>query len=563
MKFSQKRSNPEVMRYGIPKKRRIVDILQPEAFYPVEGNENVSKSASPILIGTKQVVPTKTAQRGLVRKKPHLGNSSSIRSKAADVSKQSLTLSRRTKFNTSKSMLPSFRLPQEEELLREGSGNVMLSDGSTIIREAGSLSAAPAFSTTAHVEYTGTTGVTTGPELPLSTTVLGNLIIDNSGDVTLDADVTVNDSLIFRNGDVITGDNKLTIPLGGVYTGDGDLVGNGQATFAVGTGESGDFNLLGLTIGSSTDDLGNVTVERMAGDAAIVTVGANSSIKCRWDIISDNPPASGRDLTFQWDSSLDNGKDLTHQAQVYKSVDDGASWFAYGLQQDISGSGDPRSIIINTTSFSGWTISDTDNPLPVGLSDFYGESTAKGIKLHWTTESEIENAGFFVYRDGVRLSALIQGSGTTVEPQNYSYLDQDVELGQAYQYHLVDVKEYTLAETTHLPITLVYDYEDTCTIYQTEHVPSVLALHQNYPNPFNPRTTIAFDLPDQVEVNLSIYDMKGHLVKTLIDGSKDAGYYSVTWDGTNDHNQLVSSGVYFYRLKSIYFNEIKSMIMLQ
>ncbi len=369
--------------------------IKSETFNQHKVDKRANKSEFPNLSTMKQIAPAKTikkASRSFAEKKRKIGRSSKQKSvdksfqarlskksiaspPKADfseskfllsskklrwvdndsqtwVSKQSFDPSKMADFRPSKSLFSSPKFPGYESL-RAGSGNVTLGNGGTISREAGTLSAAPTFSTTAHVEYTGTTGVTTGPELPLSTTVLGNLIIDNSGDVTLGADVTVNDSLIFRSGDLITDDNKLTLASGGVFSGSGDLVGNGQATFDVGIGQPGNFDELGLTIGSGADDLGSVTVERFAGDAAIVTVGANSSLKCQWQITSDNPPDGGRDLTFQWDSSSDNGKDLT-QAQVYKSEDNGASWFAFGLQQDISGSGDPRSITLNTHDLVGY-----------------------------------------------------------------------------------------------------------------------------------------------------------------------------------------------------------------
>ena len=76
-----------------------------------------------------------------------------------------------------------------------------------------------------------------------------------------------------------------------------------------------------------------------------------------------------------------------------------------------------------------------------------------------------------------------------------------------------------------------------------------LALRQNYPNPFNPSTAIAFTVPSDAErVELSVYDVSGRLVATLISGSLPAGAHVVTWDGTDAAGRSVSSGVYFARL---------------
>ncbi len=70
----------------------------------------------------------------------------------------------------------------------------------------------------------------------------------------------------------------------------------------------------------------------------------------------------------------------------------------------------------------------------------------------------------------------------------------------------------------------------------------------NYPNPFNPTTTISFDLPKSAKVDLSIYNIKGQKVKTLTSEKYSKGKHSLIWNGTNDENQNVGSGVYFYKL---------------
>lgn len=79
--------------------------------------------------------------------------------------------------------------------------------------------------------------------------------------------------------------------------------------------------------------------------------------------------------------------------------------------------------------------------------------------------------------------------------------------------------------------------------------PLGFALHQNYPNPFNPSTTIVYSLTGSGVVELTIYNTKGKLIRTLVRQSQPAGHYQVSWDGRNDTGELESSGIYFYRLK--------------
>lgn len=84
---------------------------------------------------------------------------------------------------------------------------------------------------------------------------------------------------------------------------------------------------------------------------------------------------------------------------------------------------------------------------------------------------------------------------------------------------------------------------------------------KNYPNPFNPKTTIQFNLPRNSHVTLTIYNVLGHKVKTLIDGEKTAGSYTIRWDGKDDKSRNVSSGIYFYRIEGGDFVHVKKMIL--
>ena len=73
---------------------------------------------------------------------------------------------------------------------------------------------------------------------------------------------------------------------------------------------------------------------------------------------------------------------------------------------------------------------------------------------------------------------------------------------------------------------------------------------QNYPNPFNSNTTIDYQLDISSNVKIEIYNIEGQLIKLLISDYKPSGYYSLTWDGTNDNGIKVPSGTYIYRIKT-------------
>ena len=88
-------------------------------------------------------------------------------------------------------------------------------------------------------------------------------------------------------------------------------------------------------------------------------------------------------------------------------------------------------------------------------------------------------------------------------------------------------------------------------------------LSQNYPNPFNPTTTLKYDLPEDAMVNITIYDMMGRRIKTLVNGPKSAGYRSVIWDATNDYGKPVSAGIYLYQIQVGVFTQTKKMVLLK
>jgi len=93
--------------------------------------------------------------------------------------------------------------------------------------------------------------------------------------------------------------------------------------------------------------------------------------------------------------------------------------------------------------------------------------------------------------------------------------------------------------------------------------PEVPQLDQNYPNPFNPTTVIQFGLPAAVKARLRVYNVAGRLVRTLVDGTLDAGSHRIAWDGTDDRGVPVASGVYFYRLETDVGNIARKMILLR
>jgi hypothetical protein len=88
-------------------------------------------------------------------------------------------------------------------------------------------------------------------------------------------------------------------------------------------------------------------------------------------------------------------------------------------------------------------------------------------------------------------------------------------------------------------------------------------LHQNYPNPFNPSTVIKYDLLESEKVELRIYNVLGQEVRTLVNELQEKGNKRVTWNGLDNLNRKVSTGIYFYKITAGSWSEVKKMILMK
>lgn len=204
--------------------------------------------------------------------------------------------------------------------------------------------------------------------------------------------------------------------------------------------------------------------------------------------------------------------------------------------------------------------SSTPTPLPITLSSFTGQvlPNSGGVRLNWTTLTEINNYGFYVQRrreiDSLFVdvpNSFIPGHGTTIEPHHYSYTDTTATRA-LWSYRL---KQIDLDGTVHYSAAITVDLT---TAVEEPPLPTVFSLHQNYPNPFNPSTTIRYDLPVAAHVTLKLYDIVGREAQVLVDGIQEPGYKSVQFDARS-----LASGVYLYRLQAGTFVEIRKMVVIK
>ena len=199
-----------------------------------------------------------------------------------------------------------------------------------------------------------------------------------------------------------------------------------------------------------------------------------------------------------------------------------------------------------------------NEPLPVNLTSFSSEVTKNDVKLIWKTNNEINNQGFEIQRQysatGHQYSdwdmiGFVKGNGTTNNLTNYTFEDKKINSGK-YKYRLKQI-----------------DYNGNFSYYNLQNnieigIPDKFSLSQNYPNPFNPVTKIDYEISADSRVKISIFDIAGKVLQTLLNEQVSAGYHTLKFNGDN-----LSSGVYFYRIicesQSLKFIDTKKMVLLK
>ncbi|HSD63498.1 MAG TPA: T9SS type A sorting domain-containing protein [Ignavibacteriaceae bacterium] len=191
----------------------------------------------------------------------------------------------------------------------------------------------------------------------------------------------------------------------------------------------------------------------------------------------------------------------------------------------------------------------TATALPVELVSFNGALSGDVVNLSWQTATEKNNKGFEVQRkNGSSWDKIgfVQGHGTTIQKNEYSYKDNIGNLTQ---------KDFTY-RLKQIDYSGLYEYSSEITINNSS--PSNFSLSQNYPNPFNPSTQISYTLSQNSDIQLKVYDALGKEIATLVNSKQAAGKYEVTFDASK-----LSSGIYYYTITAGSFNETRKMILMK
>ncbi len=233
---------------------------------------------------------------------------------------------------------------------------------------------------------------------------------------------------------------------------------------------------------------------------------------------------------------------------VYASGNNGDNWtdMSTGLEDRNVWSLEVSNgyLFAGTSSKGVWRY---DTPLPVELTSFTAKVFNDKVRLNWSTATEVNNYGFEIERkteSNWTTIGFIQGNGNSNAPKEYSYNDHNPTGGNKFQYRLKQIDNDGQ-----------FKYSETI---EVEMFPNDLALYQNYPNPFNPKTQIKFSVLKEIQVNISVFNSLGENVTELKNEIMKPGFYEVEFDASK-----LSSGVYFYQLKSGDFIQTKKMLLMK
>jgi len=408
----------------------------------------------------------------------------------------------------------------------------------------------------ATVRFTGSNSETIPAE------VYSNLTIENSnstGPNTAGA-VTINGTLTLTDG-FVNNSSIITLGSGASVSGGSDAsyidgaiatTGTGDKLFPV--GKSGSYRPIELLSVAGTTPV--IRFELKEGAGGLPGSGINNlSIFRYWEGAEISGFTSGTvRLTYGSDDGVDGP---TADLRVAESPS------AFGTYNSIGNSTADGTTVTSTadivTTIQYYRIGSElgDNSLPVELATFEATPAIDKITLNWTTASETENFGFNVFKkagseEWTKVNEqIIEGQGNKSSETKYEFVDFAVRSGDVYSYRLESVS-----------LSGVINVEDIVEIEVL--VPEKFVLFNNYPNPFNPVTHLKFQLPEFSKVSLKVYDITGRVVKTILNNATyDVGQHVVKWDGTNQNETKVSSGMYVYRFSAGKFSKLGRMILVK
>ena len=349
-----------------------------------------------------------------------------------------------------------------------------------------------------------------------------------------DALVSAAQSYSYPNSVVITQNNDLVHPLGDLTYGKYSI----SFRTYLATGKTGYFNTLSGFTGSAYE----------WGMQCYFNAGGLGSLDAGGEGVAS--------FTFPYNTwnLVEIIVDIDNDAAEFKF--NGTSVYSWPWSAGATGGGSQLQLAAN--DFFGATAQDQMyiddyafvdlNVVPVELTSFTAKTVDQNVELSWVTATEINNQIFEVERKSsnsqFRTIGYINGHGTTTEQKSYSFIDQKLEVG-TYIYRLKQID-----------FNGSFEYSNEINV--DVKAPLIYKLEQNYPNPFNPSTLIKYSVAKDGFVNVSIFNLLGEKVATLVNNNMQAGNYEINFNAS-----MLTSGVYFYSIEAGDFKAVRKMLLMK
>ncbi len=232
-------------------------------------------------------------------------------------------------------------------------------------------------------------------------------------------------------------------------------------------------------------------------------------------------------IGFQWDVSGEQESRYTHQTPEF---------FTYEEKPDY------ETIIVDSISGGG-------NVIEIGVFEndiCVGASVVDSLPLQILAYTDAMNRG-----DNFDFQVSYSGGRGYQSVKSYSILNLETGKFEHKKPLIIGEQEHNIIQ-----LYLEEGEEDT-------PISNNFTLNSNYPNPFNPSTIISFSIPEDTKVNLKVYNIKGQVVKTLLKEQIESGEHRITWDGKDNNNKQVASGIYFYKISAGKETKVKKMLLLK
>jgi len=363
---------------------------------------------------------------------------------------------------------------------------------------------------------------------------------------------------LFGNSVAISGDYVIV----GAYAEDEDASGSNTKSL------SGSAYIFTNNLDTWTETQKIVASDRAVNDYFGFSVGISGNYAIVGAFSEDENATGGGTLDLAGSAYVFKNNSGTWSEQQKIVASDRASGDQFGSSVAISGSNLIVGAVYQDKDAAGLNILVSagasyifNNPevLPVDLTSFSANINENRIILNWQTATEVNNYGFQVERKMEKSESewevvgFVEGHGNSNSPKDYTFTDDllNLSLGLNLNYRLKQVD-----------FDGNYKYSNVVEVKLAENV-KAYKLEQNYPNPFNPSTVIKYSIPTDVrgeiqEVRVTVYDILGNEVATLVNENKSAGNYEVKFNASN-----LVSGIYLYKLQSGSFIQTRKLMLLK